>query len=489
MLPHAIGGQVDAQKLNDNFSYLDEKTNFTDNIKQFNDISQLSTSTTESITSTNRHYPTLLNTPTYDGSGEVVHPDVIYIENGFGSEKWRYWMAMTPMPNRDERFENPSVIASHDGITWEVPTGLVNPIVPAPVDIDDHNSDTDMVFYDNQLWLYYRETKRSATPREQRIKMTKSSDGVNWSTPTVAILDASGRSDALLSPSVIHKNGLFHMWVVDGYNNLVKATSANGTNFSNFETCTTIGMPSGRGYWHIDVTANEYRLEMLLNSTSATSGVDGRLQYAYSLDDGLTWHTDAPFIERIYDFEQGRHYRGSIRAVKDNPNLYEIWYSSLSDENRYRVAYLNAVRIENKLYPITPSDLKWISFYALSVPSVNAGTMSTQKLVVGGEDATSRLKRSRFVNASLQSGWNNNPDMTTRYYKEGDHVHLMGRVVNGTSTDGTLIFTLEVDYRPIQDMIFRQRHADVYIQTDGTVTIYSYSGTYVAFDGIVFRTE
>lgn len=486
MLPHAIGGNVDAQELNDNFSYLNTQLIQTEAIRQFKDNSLLAASDVSQVTEVNRHYPTLLHTPTYDGLGEVVHPDVIYIEGGFGAKKWRYWMANTPMPNRDERYENPSVIVSHDGITWETPDGLINPIVPAPVNTNDHNSDTDMVFYANQLWLYYRETMRSAEPREQRIKLTKSSDGVNWSTPVEVLLNNQGISDALLSPTVIHKDGLFQMWLIDGYDNLVKTTSPNGTSWGPLEPCETIGMPSDRGHWHIDVTINEGRLDMLANTSSGSSGVDGRLHYAYSEDDGLTWNIQAPFIERIYDFEQGRHYRGTIRPVKGNPSLYEIWYSSLSGENRYRVAYLNAVRINNVLYPLTPSDRKWISFDGLSAPTVAAGSVSTQKLVVGGEDATSRLKRSRLINAALANGWTNNANMTTRYYREGDRVYLMGRILPGTTADGTRIFTLETGFRPLQDSMFRQRFADVYIQTDGTVTIYSYNGTYVALDGIHF---
>ena len=49
-------------------------------------------------------------TPTYDGSGQGMHPSVY--DAGAG-ETWnghRYWMAMTPYPNNDSTKENPSIL-------------------------------------------------------------------------------------------------------------------------------------------------------------------------------------------------------------------------------------------------------------------------------------------------------------------------------------------------------------------------------------------
>ena len=54
--------------------------------------------------------PVPLGTPTYDSRGQVVHPDVLYVPDGFGPEKWPYWMAMTPYPNGNDAYENPSIL-------------------------------------------------------------------------------------------------------------------------------------------------------------------------------------------------------------------------------------------------------------------------------------------------------------------------------------------------------------------------------------------
>ena len=60
-----------------------------------------------------------LITPTYDGSGEAVHPDILFFPNGWRG--WEYWLVITPYPGDDTSKENPSILVSHDGITWREP--------------------------------------------------------------------------------------------------------------------------------------------------------------------------------------------------------------------------------------------------------------------------------------------------------------------------------------------------------------------------------
>ncbi len=37
---------------------------------------------------------------------------------------------MTPYPNGNDTYENPSILAGNDGTSWAVPAGLINPIDP-----------------------------------------------------------------------------------------------------------------------------------------------------------------------------------------------------------------------------------------------------------------------------------------------------------------------------------------------------------------------
>lgn len=488
--------------LADNFEKIDSEFSNVDNdftaqgnsitaLEKFTDNSKLTENDMQRITSTRRHYPMMLDTPTYEGSGEVVHPDVTYIPDGFGSQKWRYWMVMTPLPGRSDQFEDPSILVSHDGLTWDVPPGLTNPLVPSPGGSNDHNSDPCMLYLNGKLHLWYRETMKSVTPREQRIKYMTSTNGISWTTPQTAILDDSGNPEGLMAPTVIHKNGQFMMWYMDGKatDSLTKRTSTNGLNWSNPVKCSTTGMPSGRVYWHAQVNPNpDGRLDMIFASYPI-DGSTGWLHYGYSFDDGKTWTTGPPFVDILYPHETQRFYRGCIRHVDENPNIYEIWYSSLGGaSNAYRVSYMNAIRINNKLYPLSPSDRKYIFNSSIGVPSIHASTGAFQEITVAGQKVTGG--KAPWVYASLLNGWKPNTDMEPRFYKNGfDEVNIAGRILPGTTSDGTTLFMLPEGYRPAYDMMFRQRFADVYCMKSGEVKVYGFGERYICLDGITYRTD
>ncbi len=56
----------------------------------------------------------ILSVPTYDSTGQSVHPDVVLFPGGWHGSK--YWMAMTPYPFGASSHENPSILNSDDGL-------------------------------------------------------------------------------------------------------------------------------------------------------------------------------------------------------------------------------------------------------------------------------------------------------------------------------------------------------------------------------------
>ena len=96
-----------------------------------------------------------LDIPTYEHSGQAVHPDVVRFAVAW--QGWEYWMAMTPFPKGKEAFENPSILVSHDGLRWQVPTGLSNPLAQTP-ERKGYNSDPDLSYdaVNDRLVLIYR---------------------------------------------------------------------------------------------------------------------------------------------------------------------------------------------------------------------------------------------------------------------------------------------------------------------------------------------
>ena len=93
--------------------------------------------------------------PSYDGSNQTTHPSVLYFPDGF--QGYEYWMAMTPYPFNNGGYEDPSVLVSRDGRSWQEPAGVTNPLVPRPA--VGHNCDVELCYEPKlkELRLYYVE--------------------------------------------------------------------------------------------------------------------------------------------------------------------------------------------------------------------------------------------------------------------------------------------------------------------------------------------
>jgi hypothetical protein len=149
-----------------------------------------------------------LTISTYDGSGQATEPSVVFFDSPWHG--FRYWMALSPYPNGDASKENPSIVVSDDGGTWQVPAGLINPLaLPGPV---GYLADAS-IFYDrnsDQLWVYYLDTRPSTG--NLGVKRLISSDGVHWQSQgtlfEVPVYSAE-------SPTVEKTDGGYYMWVVN----------------------------------------------------------------------------------------------------------------------------------------------------------------------------------------------------------------------------------------------------------------------------------
>lgn len=299
-----------------------------------------------------QHKPILLNLETSEGSGQACHPDAVYIPQGFGMKRWRYWMVCTPYPYSCDIFENPEIFASFDGSLWEIPDGVKNPLVARPVAVGDHNSDPDLLYHDSQLWLYFRETRRGGSTSINRIFLTRSADGIQWTAPMEVLCDQAGTE--LLSPAVLHDGSCFVMWTVEKMGDefkIVRRESSDGTKWSSATICPAEGLAEGRSLWHIDVIKEPDRLSALLVSISSTAMAETRIHYGFSLDEGLSWNVGPFLFDRAYEFEAGHQYRGTLLKLSEQPHSYQVWYSAVTRQKAWSIAYLKMVREENNLLP------------------------------------------------------------------------------------------------------------------------------------------
>jgi PGF-pre-PGF domain-containing protein len=264
-----------------------------------------------------------LDIPTYDGSGQAVHPDIYYNANGWRG--YKYWMVMTPYPNGDSAYENPSILVSNDGISWSVPQGLQNPIDPKPA--SGSNSDVDIVYNEtaDRIEIYYVESGAGTSYLMRRT----SADGITWSAEKNTMLVPDYQ---VMSPAIIKNGSVYDMWYTGGANcnadTTVKfASSADGINWSSPQM---VNIKSNLNIWHLDVSyipsQNEYWMVYAAYPKGSTCGSTD-LYFAKSTDK-LNWTNYSDIIvKRGTSWDSSQIYRSTF-VFNDISNTIRIWYSA-----------------------------------------------------------------------------------------------------------------------------------------------------------------
>jgi len=272
-----------------------------------------------------------LLTTTYDRSGQATHPDVIYFKSGF--KDYKYWMAFTPYPNTWSVFENPSVLTSNDGIVWVVPRGLKNPVVPPPPDVKDggHYSDTDMIFIDGKLIVYFVYNKNGVRG-PSKIYKVESKDGILWSSPQL-VLETKKTVEGY-SPSIIYNENVYKMWFFGGEDKLYYMSSSDGKTWT--EPIDVNMKIKDWKTWHIDVLKTDLGYEALISCRK--EHLSTRALYYASSSDGINWKvSENPVIyPTTSSWDSGGIYRATF--IKQD-GLYKVWYSAYDLSNKWHIGY------------------------------------------------------------------------------------------------------------------------------------------------------
>jgi hypothetical protein len=249
-------------------------------------------------------------------------------------------MAFTPYPNGDNDYENPSIVASSDGSSWEEPSGISNPIDADPGD-PAYNNDVDL-FYDSsadELWCYWLEAGSGTT----YVYRSESSDGTTWSAQTEMF---NVTDFDVISPSVLKVGSTYYMWSINsgsdgssGQSNTIEVrTSSDGATWGAASTCTF----SQAGYipWHIDViyVSDTAEYWMLVSAYKyGDSATSCELFFARSTDT-TTWTTyyNKCLRKGGSGWDNFRIYRASL--LYDGTTL-EVWYSAQDTNLDWYIGY------------------------------------------------------------------------------------------------------------------------------------------------------
>jgi hypothetical protein len=270
---------------------------------------------------------------TYDGSGQTVHPD--YVVPTAGWALGRQYLFITPYPNGNANFENPSIFRGTSPLRWSIPDGVTNPIQRPE---NGYLSDPDGVYVPerDELWLYFRQVNA-----ENLVRLTTSTDGLTWSTPVTV---AHAPNHQLISPSVVRRGAdEWFMWVVNATDGCTGAStkvdvrrSMNGVDWSGPQTV-ELTQP-GVWPWHIDVQWIPSRKEFwaMYNAKVVGSCTTAALYLATS-GDGVHWTTYAsPVLSR-----------GAIPALRDVVYRSTFAYDAVADEV---TIWYSGARVENGKY-------------------------------------------------------------------------------------------------------------------------------------------
>jgi hypothetical protein len=227
---------------------------------------------------------------TYDGSGQVVHPD--YAATPAGAFGLPLHLAITPYPFGNAAFENPSFFESRRRDTWTRPQDGRDPVVlPAA----GYLSDPDLVYVADlgELWLYYRQVTS-----DNIVQLVRTSDGRTWSAP-VEVLRAPNHE--IVSPSVVRR--AIGDWWMFAVNSGATGCGAPGTVVEVRRSTDGIhwgdAAPAqlsqpGLSPWHLDVQwiPRLNRFWVLYNAKTA-GGCTTPAVYLAESTDGLDWQVVA----------------------------------------------------------------------------------------------------------------------------------------------------------------------------------------------------
>jgi hypothetical protein len=216
--------------------------------------------------------PYALRIPTYDGSGQAVHPDIC-VDPITG----KVLMAYTPYPFSMDRFENPSLVASDDGLRFFVERGTVNPLAGPPP--KDHNDDPD-IFYREGTWnVLYLETLR---PETQNLRLLQSRDRKIWTNRILVSMDLfSSQATFMLSPSFVAAPWGSYVFYVNinypGYRIERFEMSPDSSMHARFYLRCKVDVAMGSlSPWHIDLVKDESAYYMLITTIDPARRGPGR---------------------------------------------------------------------------------------------------------------------------------------------------------------------------------------------------------------------
>lgn len=182
---------------------------------------------------------------TYDGSGQAVHPDIVFWKN-------KYWLTITPYPYGMEEYENPCIYHGDNLESLFVPKGPI--AVQHKHTQGIHLSDPCFAINGDKLYCYFRESERKGSVEKNTIwGISYSETEKKWGNP-VLLMDSL--DDKILSPAMMYnETGDLIVYYVSTLNDkyALVSTQPKGVVKKIIEH-RIIGVPNDYFLWHMGIS-------------------------------------------------------------------------------------------------------------------------------------------------------------------------------------------------------------------------------------------
>jgi PST family polysaccharide transporter len=237
-----------------------------------------------------------LTIPTYEKSGQAVHPDILY---DVTNNKPNFILTFTPYPFSNDKYENPSILVSLDGLRFFEEFPRLNPLAPVPA--FDHNNDPDIFYYENCLNIIYLETLR---PEKQNLILLSSIDRRTWNSRIVHTDYIKENDPMIVSPCYFLINNTSYLYYVNISEPIFKIQYVTiEKNFSpNFNQRIDIDIPlKNINPWHIDVfSSGNYSYMLICSVTAKRNKKNYKLHIARSINGHLWELSETTVLNNAY---------------------------------------------------------------------------------------------------------------------------------------------------------------------------------------------
>lgn len=285
---------------------------------------------------------------------QATHPSVIQFDHEWNG--YKYWMAFTPYPYGNDKKENPSLVASQDGIHWVVPANISNPIVSAALIssyvFDNYLSDCHLLYNDHtkemELWYRYVSNRKN----DEIICRVKTKDAARWSAPEKMLSDA-GNLLQYVSPSVLYDENKYKMWIMRDWS-IYYLESLDGKIWSEASSIYAAGKPIHSWHPHISKIGGIYYL--LNNDNDTNTGAGGNIYYSTSTD-GINFSPEKLILGYTgngISYDSTGVYRASM--ISGEKGFY-LYYGQVSSSYQWTIGLATGPTLD-ALNGITEAELK-----------------------------------------------------------------------------------------------------------------------------------